>query len=87
MENKDLMNAVHDSMSRQGLTRPREGRLLAGVCAGLARRFGIDPWLARLLFVVILLAIPGSQILVYPILWIVMPSEKPAFVSAYPPAA
>ncbi|MBM2621392.1 PspC domain-containing protein [Actinoplanes sp. LDG1-06] len=81
------MNAVHDSMSRQGLTRPREGRLLAGVCAGLARRFGIDPWLARLLFVVILLAIPGSQILVYPILWIVMPSEKPAFVSAYPPAA
>ncbi|GAB2566578.1 hypothetical protein Aab01nite_46140 [Paractinoplanes abujensis] len=81
------MNAVHDSMSRQGLSRPREGRLLAGVVAGLARRFGIDPWLARLLFVVVLLAIPGSQILVYPILWIVMPSEKNEFVSAYPPAA
>ncbi len=84
---RDDMNAVHDSMSRQGLTRPREGRLIAGVCAGLARRFGIDPWLARLLFVVILLAIPGSQILVYPILWILMPSEKHAYTNAYPPAA
>jgi phage shock protein C len=81
------MNAVHDSLTRQGLTRPREGRMLAGVCAGLARRFGIDPWLARLLFVVVLLVIPGSQILVYPILWILMPSEKQSYVSAYPPAA
>ncbi len=82
------MNTVHDSMSRQGLTRPREGRLIAGVVAGLARRFGIDPWLARLLFVVVLLVIPGSQILVYPILWILMPSEKPAFAATpYPPVA
>ena len=82
------MNTVHDSMSRQGLTRPREGRMIAGVVAGLARRFGIDPMLARLLFVVVLLAIPGSQILVYPILWILMPSEKPAYATAspYPPA-
>ena len=82
------MNSVHDSMSRQGLVRPREGRMLGGVCAGLARRFGLDPWIARLLFVLILLAIPGSQILVYPILWILMPSEKTAFAtSPYPPAA
>ena len=68
------MNSVHDSMSRQGLVRPREGRMLGGVCAGLARRFGLDPWITRLLFVLILLAIPGSQILVYPILWVLMPS-------------
>jgi len=81
------MNSVHDAMSRQGLSRPQEGRLLAGVCAGLARRFGLDPWLARLLFVMALLVIPGSQILIYPILWVLMPAEKPSFVSAYPPAA
>jgi phage shock protein C len=82
------MNSVHDSMSRQGLVRPREGRMLGGVCAGLARRFGLDPWIARLLFVLILLAIPGSQILVYPILWILMPSEQPSYATAaYPPAA
>jgi phage shock protein PspC (stress-responsive transcriptional regulator) len=80
------MNSVHDSMTRQGLTRPREGRMLGGVCAGLGRRFGLDPWIARLLFIVVLLAIPGSQILVYPILWILMPSEQPGYATApYPP--
>ena len=34
------------------------------------------PWTARLLFVLVLMVIPGSQILVYPILWILMPSEE-----------
>lgn len=73
------MNSVHDSMARQGLVRPAAGRMVAGVCAGLARRFGLDPWLTRVLFVVILLAIPGSQILVYPILWLLMPSEERSY--------
>lgn len=59
----------------QGLVRPREGRILGGVCAGLGRRFGISPWMARILFILILFIIPGSQIIVYPILWILMPSE------------
>jgi phage shock protein C len=69
------MNSVYDSMARQGLVRPRQGRILGGVCAGLARRFGLSPFMARLLFVLILFIIPGSQIIVYPILWILMPSE------------
>lgn len=77
------MEAVHDAFRREGLVRPRDGRVLAGVCAGLGRRFGIDAWAARLLFVLILLVIPGSQILLYPILWILMPSEaRPATVTA-----
>ena len=45
-------------------------------CAGLGRRFGIAPWPARILFVLLLMVIPGSQILIYPILWILMPSEQ-----------
>jgi len=69
------MNSVHENFRDQGLVRPREGRLLVGVVAGLGRRFGIDPWPARLLFILVLLLIPGSQILIYPILWILMPSE------------
>jgi len=69
------MNEIHGTFSRQGLVRPVHGRVLAGVCAGLGRRFGIDPWPARLLFVLVLLVVPGSQILLYPILWILMPSE------------
>ncbi|MER7009258.1 PspC domain-containing protein [Dactylosporangium sp. NPDC000555] len=69
------MDTVHSSMRRQGLVRPVHGRVLGGVCAGLGQRFGLDPWVARLLFVLVLLLIPGSQILVYPILWVLMPSE------------
>jgi phage shock protein PspC (stress-responsive transcriptional regulator) len=69
------MDTVHNSFRRQGLVRPTRGRVLAGVCAGLGERFGIDPWPARLLFVLILFVIPGSQILIYPILWILMPSQ------------
>ncbi len=69
---------VSQYMRRQGLVRPREGRVIGGVCAGLGRRFGLTPWQARLLFVLILLLLPGSQLLIYPVLWIVMPSEEPA---------
>jgi phage shock protein C len=78
------MNDIHQSFAQHGLLRPREGRILGGVGAGLGRRFGIAPWTARLLFLLLLMVIPGSQILVYPILWILMPSEET--VSARPPA-
>jgi phage shock protein PspC (stress-responsive transcriptional regulator) len=66
---------VHDSLRAQGLVRPRNERIIAGVCAGLGRRFGLDPWVARVLFLVLLFVLPGSPLVVYPILWIVMPSE------------
>jgi phage shock protein PspC (stress-responsive transcriptional regulator) len=78
------MNDIHQTFRQQGLVRPREGRVIAGVIAGLGRRFGLDPWLARLLFVLILMVIPGSQILIYPILWILMPNEQPAPYPTYP---
>jgi phage shock protein PspC (stress-responsive transcriptional regulator) len=60
---------------QQGLIRPKQGRIIAGVCAGLGRRFGLSPWVARILFILLLMIIPGSQIIVYPILWVLMPSE------------
>jgi phage shock protein C len=74
------MNDIHQSFAQQGLVRPREWRVLGGVCAGLGRRFGIAPWPARILFVLLLMVIPGSQILIYPILWILMPSEQTVMV-------
>lgn len=70
-----MVDNVQETMRGKGLVRPREGRVLAGVCAGLGRRFGLTPWQARILFILILMIIPGSQILVYPVLWILMPSE------------
>jgi len=69
------MTDVHVTFSQQGLVRPVGDRVLGGVCAGLGRRFGLEPWPARILFVLLLMVIPGSQLLLYPILWILMPSE------------
>jgi len=54
--------------------RPRHGRVIAGVCAALAQRFGTKPRHVRLLFVVSCL-LPGPQILLYAALWIVVPAE------------
>jgi phage shock protein PspC (stress-responsive transcriptional regulator) len=56
------------------LARPRSGRLIAGVCAGLARRFGVSTTLVRVLFVLSFF-LPGPQILLYLALWLIMPSD------------
>jgi phage shock protein PspC (stress-responsive transcriptional regulator) len=56
------------------LVRPRNGRVIAGVCAALARRFGISPRVVRLLFVLSCL-LPGPQVLIYVVLWIALPAE------------
>jgi len=68
------MDEIRTAFRRHGLVRPRE-RLLGGVCAGLGRRLGMSPTAARVLFVVVLLVVPGSQLLLYPALWLLMPSE------------
>lgn len=82
------MNDIRQTFARNGLIRPRDRRVLGGVCAGLGRRLGLDPWPARLLFVLALMVLPGSQILVYPILWILMPAEENvAFLQQAAPAA
>ncbi|MEW1723115.1 PspC domain-containing protein [Streptomyces sp. NPDC093109] len=60
-----------------GLVRPREGRMLGGVCAALARRFGTSANTMRLIFVVSCL-LPGPQFLVYLALWVLLPGEKKA---------
>jgi phage shock protein C len=56
------------------LRRPRNGRVIGGVCAALARRFGWDVTLVRVLTVVSLL-LPGPQLIIYVIAWIVIPGE------------
>ncbi len=60
--------------SSRALVRPRRGRMLAGVCAGLARRFGTTPGRVRALFV-ISCVLPGPQILLYAALWLMIPAE------------
>ncbi|MFJ5828570.1 PspC domain-containing protein [Streptomyces sp. NPDC093089] len=57
--------------------RPRDGRVIGGVCAALARRFGTSAWTMRLIFLVSCL-LPGPQFLLYLALWFFLPSEKSA---------
>jgi len=58
------------------LRRPKDDRILVGVCAGLGRFFGIDPTLVRVLYAVLTFftaAFPG--IILYVILALIIPSE------------
>jgi phage shock protein PspC (stress-responsive transcriptional regulator) len=62
-------------MAKPRLVRPRNGRWIAGVCAGIADRFGVSRTLVRAIFVVSIV-LPGPQFLVYIVLWILIPSDS-----------
>jgi phage shock protein PspC (stress-responsive transcriptional regulator) len=65
-------------MNEKSLRRTRDNRMIAGVIGGLARRYNLDPVMLRIVYVLISIfsaAFPG--ILVYLILWLLMPLEDP----------
>jgi phage shock protein C len=57
------------------LYRSRDNRLIIGVCAGLADFFGIDPTVVRLVFAAGAILGFGSFILIYLVLFVVVPEE------------
>ena len=62
---------------RRPLRRSRSDRMVAGVVGGLARYFGVDPTLARAIYVVgsiVSVAFPGA--IVYAVLWLVLPEGE-----------
>ena len=60
--------------AQRGLTRPRDGKWIAGVAAGFARRYEWNPLVVRLLTIASFV-LPGSQVLAYAALWILMPRD------------
>ena len=60
-------------MSR--LVRPQSGKIIAGVCAGIANRFGWSVTLVRVLTVASIL-IPGPQVIFYIVGWVLIPKER-----------
>jgi phage shock protein C len=58
------------------LYRSRTEKMIAGVCGGLAEYFNTDPTVVRLIWVLITL-LGGAGILVYIVLWVVMPLQAP----------
>lgn len=66
-------------MSKKSLRRTRDDRMIAGVVGGLARYFGLDATVLRIVYVLVSLfsaAFPG--IIVYLILWVIVPQEDEA---------
>jgi phage shock protein C len=61
--------------AHNGLTRPREGRMLTGVTAGIARRLGVNVLVARVAMVVGVVVL--SPLLYLP-LWVLMPKDAPS---------
>ena len=61
-------------LARPYLARPENGRIIGGVCAALARRFGWDVTIVRIL-VVLSILLPGPQVVAYIVAWFLIPAE------------
>ena len=61
-------------MNNKTLYRTEKDKMIGGVCGGLGEYFEIDPALVRLLFALIFFGY-GAGLMVYVLLWIIMPSE------------
>jgi phage shock protein C len=61
-------------IARKRLVRPRVGRKIAGVCAGVAEYFDVDVTIIRVVWL-ITAVMTGIGLLSYPIAWIIMPEE------------
>lgn len=60
--------------SRQRLARSESNKVLGGVCGGLGQYLGVDPILVRLFFILLVVA-EGAGLLIYLLLWLIMPRE------------
>ncbi len=56
------------------LARPRNDKMIAGVCSALGRRFGLSSNVVRLIFVLSCL-LPGPQFVIYILGWVLIPQE------------
>jgi phage shock protein PspC (stress-responsive transcriptional regulator) len=56
------------------ITRPQSKKVIAGVCAGIAERYGWSAGKVRLVFVLSCI-LPGPQFVLYLVLWMLMPKQ------------
>ena len=55
--------------------RPRDDRIILGVCSGIARKLGINSMTSRVIFSLLTLFTGGGLAIVYPIIFLISPSE------------
>lgn len=56
------------------LVRSRKDKMIGGVCGGLGEYFGIDPTLIRIAFAMLVIFGAGSPLLLYVLLWVIIPA-------------
>jgi phage shock protein C len=66
---------MRDGNARKVLVRRRDGRMLAGVCLGVADYFGLDVTLVRVIWAVVSVITGGAGVLAYLVAWIIIPDE------------
>jgi phage shock protein C len=70
---KDEYSSKVETEEYRHLYRSGKNRILAGVCAGVAEYFKLDPTLIRILWVIIVFFPPGLGIILYILFWIFVP--------------
>jgi phage shock protein PspC (stress-responsive transcriptional regulator) len=66
---------MRDSSGSKVLVRRRDGRMLAGVCAGVADYFGLDVTLVRVIWAIVSVITGGAGVLAYLVAWVIIPGE------------
>jgi phage shock protein C len=69
------MVPMTDGNGSKVLVRSRDGRMLAGVCAGIAGYFGLDVTLVRVIWAVVSVITGGAGVLAYLAAWVIIPDE------------
>src|SRR5215472_15676139 len=77
--------SMNGANGHKRLIRPREGRMIAGVCAGIGDYFGIDANVVRIIFAALTIFTAGAGALIYLVAWAVLPEEgeKSSIVENY----
>ncbi|NMA75021.1 MAG: PspC domain-containing protein [Bacteroidales bacterium] len=61
---------------KQKLRRSQSNKMIAGICGGLAKYFGLDASLLRIIYVLVTIFTAFAGVLLYIILWIIVPVEN-----------
>ena len=70
--------SAHESFSSSGyhrMYRDPDKRIIAGVCSGVGAYWRLEPWIVRLIFILLVIT-GGLGILIYIVLWIVLPEAR-----------
>jgi phage shock protein C len=72
---RQTRNFFNDERKGVQFSRPREGKKIAGVCAGVARYFELDVTLVRIVWIVLVFIPPVPGLIAYLACWIAMPKD------------